>query len=90
MQIDIFLLYYLYLYVNAYKMNQLADFVKNRRKKLSLTQEEFAEKAGVALTVIRKIEQGKENLSLSKVNQVLLMFGHEVGPISINHETGNH
>ena len=73
------------MYVNAYKMNQLADFVKNRRKKLSLTQEEFAEKAGVALTVIRKIEQGKENLSLSKVNQVLLMFGHEVGPISINH-----
>jgi len=70
-------------------MNQLADFVKNRRKKLSLTQEEFAEKAGVALTVIRKIEQGKENLSLSKVNQVLLMFGHEVGPISINHETSN-
>lgn len=78
------------MYVNAYKMNQLADFVKNRRKKLSLTQEEFAEKAGVALTVIRKIEQGKENLSLSKVNQVLLMFGHEVGPIRINHETGNH
>lgn len=71
-------------------MNQLADFVKNRRKKLSLTQEEFAEKAGVALTVIRKIEQGKENLSLSKVNQVLLMFGHEVGPIIINHETSNH
>ncbi len=78
------------MYVNAYKMNQLADFVKNRRKKLSLTQEEFAEKAGVALTVIRKIEQGKENLSLSKVNQVLLMFGHEVGPISINYETSNH
>lgn len=78
------------MYVNAYKMNQLADFVKNRRKKLSLTQEEFAEKAGVALTVIRKIEQGKENLSLSKVNQVLLMFGHELGPISINHETSNH
>ena len=71
-------------------MNQLADFVKNRRKKLSLTQEEFAEKAGVALTVIRKIEQGKENLSLSKVNQVLLMFGHEVGPISIHHETSIH
>ena len=78
------------MHVNAYKMNQLADFVKNRRKKLSLTQEEFAEKAGVALTVIRKIEQWKENLSLSKVNQVLLMFGHEVGPISINHETSNH
>jgi predicted transcriptional regulator len=39
-------------------------------------------KAGVALTVIRKIEQGKVNLSMSKVNQVLLMFGHTLGPIS--------
>lgn len=62
-------------------MNQLAEFVKTRRKQLGLTQEEFADKAGVALTVIRKIEQGKENLSLSKVNQVLSMFGHILTPI---------
>ena len=70
-------------------MSELSEFVKNRRKQLNLTQEEFAEKAGVALTVIRKIEQGKENLSLSKVNQVLQMFGHLLGPISENNETGN-
>jgi y4mF family transcriptional regulator len=62
-------------------MNQIAEFVKTRRKQLGMTQEEFAEKAGVALTVIRKIEQGKENLSLSKVNQVLSMFGHILTPI---------
>lgn len=62
-------------------MNELSTFVKTRRKQLHLTQDEFAEKAGVALTVIRKIEQGKDNLSLSKVNQVLQMFGHTVGPI---------
>ncbi|MFZ1788613.1 MAG: type II toxin-antitoxin system Y4mF family antitoxin [Saprospiraceae bacterium] len=63
-------------------MSALADFVKIKRKQSGLTQEEFAEKAGVALTVIRKIEQGKENLNLSKVNQVLQMFGHVVGPIN--------
>ncbi len=63
-------------------MTNLADFVKTRRKQLGMTQEAFAERAGVALTVIRKIEQGKENLSLSKVNQVLLMFGHILGPIN--------
>jgi len=57
-------------------------FVKSRRKQLKLTQEELAAKSGVALTVIRKIEQGKENLSLAKVNQVLKMFGHVLGPIS--------
>jgi len=62
-------------------MNKIAEFVKTRRKQLGMTQEEFAEKAGVALTVIRKIEQGKENLSLSKVNQVLSMFGHILTPI---------
>ncbi|MFK7032564.1 type II toxin-antitoxin system Y4mF family antitoxin [Flavobacterium oreochromis] len=63
-------------------MEVIADFIKKRRKQAGLTQEEFALRAGVALTVIRKIEQGKENLSLSKVNQVLKMFGHVLGPIS--------
>lgn len=63
-------------------MSTLTEFVKTRRKQLKLTQEELALKAGVALTVIRKIEQGKENLSLTKVNQVLKMFGHVLGPIN--------
>ncbi|MGE6353991.1 helix-turn-helix domain-containing protein [Flavobacterium sp. NPDC079362] len=65
-------------------MDLIAEFVKKRRKQAGLTQEEFALKTGVALTVIRKIEQGKENLSLSKVNQVLKMFGHILGPITEN------
>ena len=64
-------------------MYRLADFVKQRRKEVNLTQEEFAERTGVALTVIRKIEQGKTNLNVEKVNQVLAMFGHELGPVSI-------
>lgn len=59
----------------------LADFVKSERKKLGFTQIEFAERSGVALTVIRKIEQGKENLNLTKVNHVLLMFGHKLAPV---------
>ena len=63
-------------------MNLIADFVKKRRKQLKLTQEEFAVKAGVALTVIRKIEQGKDNLSLSKVNHVLKMFGQVLAPVN--------
>ncbi len=61
----------------------LAEFVKEQRKNTNLTQEELAERAGVALTVIRKIEQGKDNLSLAKVNQVLLMFGHTAAPVNI-------
>ena len=64
-------------------MKTLSDFVKQRRKEVNLTQEEFAERAGVALTVIRKIEQGKSNLNVDKVNQVLALFGHELAPVNI-------
>jgi y4mF family transcriptional regulator len=62
-------------------MKTLANFIKDKRKEEKLTQEEFADRAGVALTVIRKIEQGKENLNLSSVNQVLAMFGHVLVPM---------
>jgi y4mF family transcriptional regulator len=63
-------------------MKPLNEFVKERRKDVNLTQEEFADRAGVALTVIRKIEQGKTNLNLDKVNLVLRMFGHELAPVN--------
>lgn len=60
----------------------LAAFIKVKRKEAKLTQQEFADRAGVALTVMRKIEQGKENLSLAKVNQVLMMFGSKLAPVN--------
>jgi y4mF family transcriptional regulator len=59
----------------------LADFVKDRRKSVKLTQAEMAEKAGVGLRFIREMEQGKERLRLDKVNQVLQLFGYEVGAV---------
>ena len=62
-------------------MKNLAAFVKERRQEVNLTQEEFAERAGGALTVVRKIEQGKTNLNMDKVNLVLRMFGHELAPV---------
>jgi len=62
-------------------MKQLASFLKERRKAVNLTQEELAERAGVALTVIRKIEQGKTNLNMEKVNLILSLFGHELAPV---------
>lgn len=63
-------------------MKRLAEFVKERRKEVNLTQEEFAARTGVALTVIRKIEQGHTNLNMEKVNLVLKMFGHELAPVN--------
>jgi y4mF family transcriptional regulator len=63
-------------------MKRLSEFVKERRKDVNLTQEEFADRAGVALTVLRKIEQGKTNMNLDKVNLVLSLFGHELAPVN--------
>lgn len=59
----------------------LADFVKEKRKSVKLTQPELAEKAGVGLRFIRELEQGKQSLRLDKVNQVLQLFGFEVGAV---------
>lgn len=71
-------------------MENLSQFIKAKRREEKLTQEEFANSAGVALTVIRKIEQGKENLNLSSVNQVLKMFGYVLAPIEENGDSQNY
>ena len=65
-------------------MKSLADFVKQKRKEVNLTQEEFADRLGVALTVVRKIEQGKTNMQMDKVNLILNMFGHTLAPVPQN------
>ena len=62
---------------------KLNEFVKKRRKTVSLTQPELAEKAGVGLRFVRELEQGKESLRIDKVNRVLGLFGYEVGPVVI-------
>jgi y4mF family transcriptional regulator len=59
----------------------LATFIKTKRKSVKLTQPELAEKAGVGLRFIRELEQGKETLRLDKVNQVLQLFGYQVGAV---------
>ena len=64
----------------------LSDFLKDKRKKLNLTQQQLAEKAGVGLRFIRDLEQGKTTLRMDKVNQVLKLFGKELGPQPINRE----
>ena len=60
---------------------KIAAFVKAKRKNLALTQIILAEKAGVGLRFVRDLEQEKTTLRLDKVNQVLDLFGSEVGVI---------
>ena len=66
--------------------NNLSTYVKEMRRQFGLTQVDLAAKSGVGLRFLRELEQGKETLRLDKVNQVLMLFGHEVGPVSIKRE----
>lgn len=59
----------------------LSEFVKEKRALVNLTQHELAKKAGVGLRFVRELEQGKATLRLDKVNQVLQLFGYEMGPV---------
>ncbi|HCS20059.1 MAG TPA: transcriptional regulator [Bacteroidetes bacterium] len=61
----------------------ISAFIKKQRNLSGLTQPELAEKAGVGLRFVRELEQGKETLRLDKVNQVLGLFGYEMGPVKM-------
>ena len=59
----------------------LSEYVKTMRKEHNLTQIELSEKSGVGLRFVRELEQGKQTLRLDKVNQILNLFGSEVGVV---------
>lgn len=71
-------------YRSEINIDELHRVIKARRKQIGLTQEEFAEKAGVALTVVRKIEQGNINVNLTSLLTVLSMFGYGLSIKKIN------
>ena len=54
----------------------LSKYVKAMRKQYNLTQVELSEKSGVGLRFVRE-------LRLDKVNQLLSLFGSEVGAVPI-------
>lgn len=67
----------------------LIRLIKERRRALSLTQQDLANRAGVGLRFIRELEQGKNSLRLDKVNQVLALFGHRMEPAPFRMEVGD-
>lgn len=72
----------MYIYtLKGIDMESIRLFVKQKRKELKLTQVELALNAGVGLRFVRDLEQGKKTLRLDKVNDVLALFGKEVGVI---------
>lgn len=64
----------------------ISEFIKNKRRLGKFTQPELAKKAGVGLRFLRDMEQGKETLRIDKVNQVLRLFGVELGPVQMSRD----
>ena len=68
------------------EQTSLTVYVKAMRKKFNLTQVDLSEKSGVGLRFVRELEQGKQTLRLDKVNQILNLFGSEVGVVPMKND----
>lgn len=63
---------------DGFDMLKIATFVKETRKQIKMTQPEFSERFGISLKVLRKIEQGKTNIMLDGLFEVLHIFGSTI------------
>jgi y4mF family transcriptional regulator len=66
------------------EIGPVAWFVRQHRKKLGYTQEEFASRVGVGLRFLKDLELGKKSVQLDKVNQVLNYLGHRLIPAPLD------
>lgn len=68
------------------EIGPVAWFVREQRKRLGYTQEEFAARVGVGPRFYRDLELGKSTARMDKVNQVLNYLGHQLIPGPIGRE----
>ena len=59
-------------------MKNIIFQIKESRKKIGLTQIEFAKRAGVGLRFLRELEQGKVTVRMDKLLQVLNFLGYHL------------
>ena len=65
----------------------LGALTRQKRKAENLTQAQLASAAGVGVRFVRELEADKPTLRLDKVNQVLWLFGYQVGAVPLAPET---
>ena len=56
----------------------IQEVMKERRKKLGITQQDLAEMAEVGISTIKQIESGKGNPSLGTVEKIMEVLGMEI------------
>ena len=59
----------------------LSKHIKDLRRQENLTQQDLADRAGVGIHFVRDLEQGKSSLRMDKVNEVLKLFGEQLGAV---------
>ena len=67
-----------YHFVLSQESITLGSYLKERRRLTELTQEQLADRLGIALTVVRKIEQGKTNFVFDGLIQYAKAFGIDI------------
>lgn len=65
-------------------MIDYSQIIKARRKQLGVTQDELADVAGVSLSFIKKIEQGRTNPSISVLHNIVEALGMEIKIENVN------
>lgn len=58
--------------------NDIAVFIRSKRKEYRYTQEEFSIRSGLGLRFVRELEQGKLTLKMDKVIQAVEFFGYKL------------
>lgn len=66
--------------------NDIAVFIRKKRKEYNYTQQEFSIRSGLGLRFVRELEQGKITLKMDKVAQALEFFGYQLTVRMIDNE----
>ncbi len=59
----------------------IGSFVRHRRRANRMTQRQLAELAGVGLRFLSELERGKATVRVDAVDQVLRVFGKQLGVV---------
>ena len=69
--------------------NPIASYVRRARVGNGWSQADMAQYAGVALSTVRALEQGKISMNLGVVLKILSVFGQELAPVDARYP-GSH